>query len=224
MTNKARRHRFAEAVDTFAARSQQGHRGNHGNRPAIPTVPAPGEKVEAVKESAARRRRRDNETTTEGNRMEPTPVTLAELVAEGFGGSVFGAPNINTLERLLTVRGIEIMLDDVGRRVVSRDVARQLFTERAQQAAERAQAEQRRAEAAADPNSVAARVRALQARVAQRQAEGRWDPTLSAHAQMLGDEAESDLERAGRRRDQLHDAEAHGFAGTGAMFNPQRKG
>jgi hypothetical protein len=71
-------------------------------------------------------------------------------------------------------------------------------------------------------NPTVERVRALQARAARMRAEGR-DPA-SAFEQMLGDEAASGLERAGRLRDQLHDAERRGYIGVGAMYNPQQKG
>jgi hypothetical protein len=71
-------------------------------------------------------------------------VTLAELVAEGFGetGYSFCDPLAELEERLADV----VELDDIGRRCVPRPVARRMFAERAEAEAEtrRRGAERRR--------------------------------------------------------------------------------
>jgi hypothetical protein len=58
-------------------------------------------------------------------------VTLAELAAEGFGyGSVYVKTPRDAIEELAGQLGGEVVLDDVGRRCVSRDAARRLIAER----------------------------------------------------------------------------------------------
>ncbi len=114
---------------------------------------------------------------------------------------------------------------DTGLRTITAATCKTLIDERAaQQAAQAAQAEQHRARLAAMGNPTHQRVAALQARTAEMRAAGLWDASLSAHDVMLGDDAESSLARAGRKRDALFDAERHGYAGVGAMFNPPQKG
>lgn len=95
-------------------------------------------------------------------------VTLAELVAEGFGQSMFAPPSIDYLAGQL---GDAVVLDDIGRRCVTRETARQLFTERAQQqAAKAAAAAERKAHAQAEERQRAAHQAAIEARH-QRQRE-----------------------------------------------------
>ncbi|MFE3441654.1 hypothetical protein ACFXNW_01325 [Nocardia sp. NPDC059180] len=87
-----------------------------------------------------------NDTDADHPMPDPTPrteqpVTLAELVAEGFGQA-----SIDTLAAQLPAD--EVLVDDIGRRCVTRTTARRLFTERAEaDTAARKRAEQYRAEA-----------------------------------------------------------------------------
>jgi hypothetical protein len=66
----------------------------------------------------------------------PALVPLAELAAEGcgWGGVYIASPRdaIDALAMELVGRGVEIELDDIGRRSVSRDTARRLLAERAE--------------------------------------------------------------------------------------------
>lgn len=57
-------------------------------------------------------------------------IPLSHLVTEGFGASVHGGPTVHHLAAQL---GDDVVLDDLGRQCVSRDRARCLFTERAEQ-------------------------------------------------------------------------------------------
>jgi hypothetical protein len=67
-------------------------------------------------------------------------VTLADLAAEGFG---YGSPYVTTprdaIDALAQQLGDHVILDDIGRRCVTRSTARRMFTERDQ--AERRQRE-----------------------------------------------------------------------------------
>lgn len=76
--------------------------------------------------------------------VEPVAlVTLAELAAEGFGpwsGQFTRGPR-DVIRALAKQLDGEIVLDDLGRQCVSRDVAARLIAERAE--AERRQAEER---------------------------------------------------------------------------------
>lgn len=115
-------------------------------------------------------------------------VTLAELVAEGFGQSMFGPPSIDHLAGQL---GDAVVLDDIGRRCVTRDTARQLFTERAhQQATKAAEAAEQRARAAAETRHRMAQQAIIEARH-QRQ-QKLVDQGWSASEVMLADSGEHD--------------------------------
>ena len=75
-------------------------------------------------------------TTTEAvAAVEPDALTpLSELAVEGFGWGGYVTTTQDAIAALaaeLVGKGIEILLDDLGRRCVSRDTARQLFAERA---------------------------------------------------------------------------------------------
>jgi hypothetical protein len=74
-------------------------------------------------------------------RIDPADlVPLAELAAEGLG---YGSPYVTTpreaIDALAVHLGDRVILDDLGRRCIGRDMARELF-------AERAEAEQRQRE------------------------------------------------------------------------------
>jgi hypothetical protein len=74
----------------------------------------------------------------------PELVTLASLAGEGFGwgGQFIRTPKdaVDALERQLDG---EVVLDDLGRRCVSRAAARRLFAERAEVERRRREAQQR---------------------------------------------------------------------------------
>ena len=143
-------------------------------------------------------------------------IPLSHLVIEGFGASVYGPANIDTLERQLVSRGVEIVHDDIGRRCVSRAVARMLFAERANaKAAAQAAEDQRRAEQA-ESVSPAERVRrGIAARAERQKAMLAQNPSLDAHALMVMGDVEHGLEAAGRRRDEMLAAERAGYVGHG---------
>jgi hypothetical protein len=76
--------------------------------------------------------RKAAETIGEAAQVDPAElVTLAELAAEGFGyGSVYVTTPRDAIEELAGQLDGEVVLDDVGRRCVSRDAARRLIAER----------------------------------------------------------------------------------------------
>jgi len=131
-------------------------------------------------------------------------VTLAELAAEGFGwdGPFVASPK-DAVDVLAAQLGDEVTVDDIGRRCVSRDVARRLL-------AERAAAEQRRRE------------------VLQRNAATSQPPPvhggtpasevpdgMTAAEYMMANDPDRDM---GRRRSVLEDA----LAGGGPVFHSLR--
>jgi hypothetical protein len=146
-------------------------------------------------------------------------VTLAELVAEGFGASVHSGPTIHHLAAQL---GDDVVLDDLGRQCVSRDTARRLFTERAaQQERQRAQRTQP-TEAQTYQDAVR---RGIAARKARQRELLRENPQLSAREVMAlaAGDPDSDLERAGRRTDELLTASRRGLAGFAHHFSPNHQ-
>jgi antitoxin component of MazEF toxin-antitoxin module len=72
-------------------------------------------------------------------------VTLADLAAEGFG---YGSPYVTTprdaIDALAHQLGDHVTVDDVGRRCVTRETARRMFTERAEAAQRQREARERR--------------------------------------------------------------------------------
>jgi hypothetical protein len=86
--------------------------------------------------------RRAADTVGEATPVDPAElVPLAELAAEGFGyGSPFVTTPRDAVDALAAELGGQATLDNIGRQCVTRDVARRLFTERAD-------AEQRQREA-----------------------------------------------------------------------------
>jgi hypothetical protein len=145
-------------------------------------------------------------------------VTLAELVAEGFGVSVHSGPTIHHLAAQL---GDDVVLDDLGRQCVSRDRARSLFTERAeQQARQRAQAAQHTGSQTyhdAVRRGIAARKQRQRELLSQQ-------PGLSAAALMAltSGDPDRDLDRAGQRTQELLDASRRGLVGFGHRFTPRK--
>jgi hypothetical protein len=86
--------------------------------------------------------KRAAEANAEGTPADPAGlVTLAELAAEGFGpwDSPYTKSSRDVIEALARQLDGEVVLDDLGRRCVSRETARRLFAERAE--AERRQRE-----------------------------------------------------------------------------------
>ena len=65
--------------------------------------------------------------------VDPTGrlVTLVELAAEGFGDGPYVTTLKDAADVLAARLGDRVTLDDLGRRCVSREVARRLFAERA---------------------------------------------------------------------------------------------
>ena len=80
--------------------------------------------------------RKPAETADEGAVVGPTDlVPLAELAAEGFGwDGPFVANPRDAIAMLAARLDGEVLSDDLGRRCVSREVARDLFSEREEQA------------------------------------------------------------------------------------------
>jgi hypothetical protein len=79
-------------------------------------------------------RRPESDGGNTGTTVDPThPVTLAELAAEGFGydGAYVRTPR-DAIDALAARLDGVILLDDLGRRCVSREVARRLFADRAE--------------------------------------------------------------------------------------------
>jgi hypothetical protein len=68
--------------------------------------------------------------------VDPTGrlVTLVELAAEGFGDGPYVTTLKDAADVLAARLGDRVTLDDLGRRCVSREVARGLFSEREEQA------------------------------------------------------------------------------------------
>jgi hypothetical protein len=89
--------------------------------------------------------RRAVETTGEAAPVDPAElVTLAELAAEGFGyGSVYVKTPRDAIEELAGQLDGEVVLDDIGRRCVSRDAARCLIAEREAQERRQREAQER---------------------------------------------------------------------------------
>jgi hypothetical protein len=93
------------------------------------------------------------ETVDEATAADPADlVTLAELAAEGFGWT--GSPYVVTPKDAIDVLAgrfaEQVSTDDLGRRVVPRQVARDLFAERDAQERSRREAQARNDEAWAD--------------------------------------------------------------------------
>jgi hypothetical protein len=86
------------------------------------------------------------ETVDEGTAVEPADlVTLAELCAEGFGydnPSYVRSPR-DAVDVLAAELGAVVVLDDLGRRCVTRSTARGLFAERDEAERRRREVEQR---------------------------------------------------------------------------------
>ena len=208
--NKARRHKFEEATSIVAAHTQRPRRGNRNDGRAIPNVPSAAAKAERVRTSQ-RRRRCENETQQEEHHMSTTPITLAELVAEGLGATV------DDLANRLDGR---VFLDDIGRRCVDRDVARELFAERAQQqAAMVAQRERLHAELAAMPH-VQDRVRAIAAGQQAARAAGVWNDSLTGIENLHAHDPSSEFARQERLSDDMHQALRRGELGVGWRIQP----
>jgi len=119
-------------------------------------------------------------------------VPLAELAAEGFG---HGSPYVKTPKDAIDVLAHQldgaVTLDDLGRRCVTRDTARQLFTDRAEAEQRQREARERhQAEAAAKPRHHPRGVPAVEGMTAAeqiaQQAAGERGP--SVRAQLLDDQ------------------------------------
>jgi hypothetical protein len=128
------------------------------------------------------------ETVGEAAPVDPAElVPLAELAAEGFGwGSQYVTTPRDAIEGLARQLEAEVVLDDIGRRCVSRDTARRLFAERATAEERQREARQRREAELAE-------------RAPRRPAGRPAIDGLSAFEVMIADEDAEQKEFAGRR-------------------------
>jgi hypothetical protein len=143
--------------------------------------------------------------------------------------SVLALDLFATADQLAAQHGDQTLVDDLGRVCVDRDTARDLITQhraqlQAQADLDAAQAEQQRVEAERLAAQYAANDRARQAR-AQRQRELlRDDPSLSALEVMLAlDNDPDERTPAGRRFDELYQAERQGNLGHMYRFHPDKE-
>jgi hypothetical protein len=216
MTSKHRIHRSKVSLDGLQSPAySRRDRRSHEPIPAIPDAATRADHIRA----SLRHRRGDNQTT-KGTQptMNDELIPLSHLVIEGFGASVRSRPSIDTLERRLTGRGMDVVIDDVGRRCVSRSDAATLFAERAEQqaAAERARAERTRA---GDGGEVAALHRQLEARHAVQRQLIEADPSLSVYALLASGDTADRLDYKGRRLERLLAGKSEGF-----RFSPNQEG
>jgi hypothetical protein len=122
-------------------------------------------------------------------------IALHVLAAHGFGRPPFGADSPETrIANLQRMLADELVLDDVGIPHVSRNVARQLVTERdGRQAAECERRQREQAEARARPNRLRERVKALQ------EAQKQFDCTdMPALARAIAADPDSAFNRSDR--------------------------
>ena len=92
------------------------------------------------------------ETVGEATPVDPAElVPLAELAGEGFGwGGQFVKTPRDAVDALSPQLDGEVVLDDLGRRCVSREAARRLFSERAEVERRQREAQQRHEEELAE--------------------------------------------------------------------------
>ena len=146
-----------------------------------------------------------------------TPITLAELVAEGL------APNIDALAAQLNG---QVFLDDIGRRAVTREVAREALTQHtAKQTRERERQQRQRAELQARGSHRAAETASRRARNQQQRELLAANPDLDALTVMrMASGDDGGLGRAGRRWDEFVGIQRRGDVGTMTTFPRPRKG
>jgi hypothetical protein len=142
------------------------------------------------------RRSRENEPITDpGGTDMSDPVPLSHLLLEGLGDSLYG-PSIEALQAQITAQGHPVIVDYVGRRCVSRDVARILLAEHHQALqAQRQAAEEHRLELARHGNPYRQRVEALMARPSP---EG-----VSALGVVMADATASRRAKSGEHMDEM---------------------
>lgn len=142
--------------------------------------------------------------------MNDPLIPLAALVAEGLGASVASGPNITTLAGRL---GDAVELDDLGRRCVSRDLARSLLAEHAA-----LQASLRRVPVQhAESEHEAAVRRGRAARAARQRQILQENPEMDALllARLCNGDVDRQLDRQSRIRDAYAAAERDGQIGFG---------
>jgi hypothetical protein len=136
------------------------------------------------------------------------PIPLSHLVLEGLGQNLYGPASADVLEGQITAQGHPVVTDYVGRKCVSRDVAKILLAEHHEQLeAQRQAAEEHRLEAARRGNPALARVQAIIADQSRRRASGDTEG-LSAYAVMTADHHEQRLNESGRHLDEMMSADA----------------
>jgi hypothetical protein len=169
---------------------------------------------------ALRNRRRDNDEH-EGDPDMSDPIPLSALVLEGLGEGLHGPPSVETLEQRIRDAGHPVIIDYIGRRCVSRDVAKILLTEHHDQLeAQRQAAEEARLEATRRGNPIVARAEALNAKHARMRAAGVLDPGTSPLAVMRLGEHDERLDAASARMDEFLSI-APGDYGTMHRYTPK---
>jgi hypothetical protein len=166
--------------------------------------------------TALRRSRKNEHHTTdpEGPDMSD-PIPLSALVLEGLGGNLHGPPNVETLQQRICDAGYPVIVDWIGRKCVSRDVARILLAEHheaieaARQAAEETRLENIRR---GDPPHIR-RVRAIQAAQTASRANGQLDG-VSAHAVLTADHFDERMARSSERLDDYLNSDATAYRKT----------
>ena len=115
--------------------------------------------------------------------------------------------------------------DYVGRRAVTRDVARLLLAERdAEQAARREREQERQRELAYSNVPHLQRVAAIAAQQARMKASGEIDSDAPALAVLAAGDPDSGMETASSRIDELFTAERAGHVGYFHRLDPHQKG
>jgi cell division protein FtsL len=171
-----------------------------------------------------RQRNTRNNEHNEGEIMGD-PIPLSHLLLEGLGDSI-GGPSIDTLEQQIVAAGHPVIVDYIGRRAVTRDVARQLIAARdAEQAAQREREQEWRRELAHSNTPQQQRIRAIAERQRRMRADGTIDNSTPAFAAMTIDDpnANTRLTAAGERFDELLAAERRGDYGTFHRITPPKE-
>ena len=153
MTSKGRRHRVQQVRSILAKSTQTHTHDNHQDRQPIPASIDAATKTLHVKASS-RHQRRDNEPN-KGDTMSD-PIPLSHLLLEGLGRTN-GSQSVDTLERQILAAGHPVVIDYIGRKAVSRDIAKQLLAEHQAKVLAHREREHRRA---AEHKAEIARIRA----------------------------------------------------------------
>jgi hypothetical protein len=146
---------------------------------------------------------------------DPIPLSvlmLEPVIATHWGADIHGT-SPQALEHRIREAGHQVITDYVGRKAVSRDVARLLFDEALAAQTIRAEAEQTlRAEAARRVDPVARRIAAVQSKYAARRAAG-LAPLDNAFEEMIIDDDQAEREASTVMADYL------GRTGSGERYH-----